>query len=378
MTKKIIYLIAGCIAAVALVLLALHFKPQAPVHPNDKPVVRIALILPMTGDAGIYGQVAQKVSDMFLSDFRAAHPDAKYNYEVLCEDAQLSAQKAVLAFKRLHALYKLDAVGGIFSSFALAINPTAEQEKVIQLVWAVDPRAGAGDYNLRMSSNVNVIAKKIADKLVRDGSKKVAVVIANETANIVYGEAFVNELAKRDGIKIVGKPHYFNPGERDFRILLYKIKNAGADTIVLMSLPPENGIFIRQAREIGLNLPITGFQTINTVSDKTLVEGMWNYDHVKADPAFAQRVMRIANVDGTYYSEYIYGLLSVLTAAFEAAPANAGAKPVPLDVVKTIPVVAKGMKTPFGTLDVDENGEILFPPLTLQKIVNGASVTIDE
>lgn len=71
--------------------------------PNEKTVIKIVALYPMSGDAAIYGDASRKVAEAFLSEWKTNNPNAKYEYNVHFEDVQLSTHKAVLAMQRIVA-----------------------------------------------------------------------------------------------------------------------------------------------------------------------------------------------------------------------------------------------------------------------------------
>jgi len=371
---KKIFAALGIVVVIAAIAFA--FVRRAPA--GEKPVIRIVQMLPLSGDMAVFGTVARDVSEMFLADWRAANPNAKYNYEIIYEDIQMSPAMAATAMRRLTSGGgRVDATFTVLSGAALAISPIAEEKKIIQVSWTSDPRTGVGEYNFRMVSDWNVAMRKLIAKLVADGHRKVAVVAAGDAGSQAFVPIFIEELGKQDVLRLAGSPHTVNPDERNFGILLQRIKSEGADSIVLQALSPISDIFITQARRANLGITITGYQSIGAIADKKITEGMWGYDDAKPDHEFSERVNAITGKQGTYYSEYVYAMLQVLVGAFELA-GEEGRRPNPALVAKSMPLAARGTESPFGRLRALDDGTILLPEPTLQKIVGGKSITVKE
>ena len=374
MKNKKLWIIAGIVAVAAIAFGYVMYKGR-PVQTGEKPTIRIAQMLPLTGDKAVFGTTSAAVAEMFIAEWREKNPNAKYNYEIVYENVQTPAE-ATTGLNRLASLKEVDATYTFITGLSLALSPVTEKNKIVHLSYSLDDHAAIGEYNYILKPDVGAAMEKLLEHLYDIGKRKIALIVASDGGPAANGKEFMNVFSKQNKIAMVGEPHYINTGEKDFRILLQKIKNSGADAIVYMAVPPEADILIFQARQMNLGIDITGYHTINMVKDKKTVEGMWNIDEPLINPDFAKRIMSAAKTETTYYSEHTWTILSVLFAAFESAPAKPGFKPAAIDVAKQIPIVARGMQNPMGTLGVDADGNVVLPAPTVQKIVNGKIMTM--
>ncbi len=360
--KKLIIAVL-IIVAIGAILLLSNKPSNAPI--GDKPTVKIAALFPMTGDAGVYGQISQKVSKMFLDEFNKNNPKAKYNYEVIFEDVQLSSAKAVSALKKVVHIDKADAIMSVQSSVALVINPEAEKNKIIQLSFASDPAVAKGEYNFRIGADIKQVVDMTIARMKKQGIKKVsAVILVGDVASYITGKAFEEQMKKEKDIEL-GSVSLVNFTDKNFDVIIEKIKKENSDMILLEALPPVSDLFLRRMKMLNLNIPVTGAWTLASLSDKSLAEGMWAFDDAVTDPVFEKKFQEtIGATGGTFYSEYTYAILTVLTNAWENTPSEPGKKPTSEEVVKTMMKKTKGLKSSLGTLDIDQEGNV-----TLQGVI---------
>lgn len=96
------------------------------------------------------------------------------------------------------------------------------------------------------------------------GHQKVAVLRLNDRDGRVGIGEFV------DGARRLGRPilieQRFAPGERDFREPIERIRETGADAVVLWGNPEETGAAVKRMRELKLDLPVFGFDRMTQAS----------------------------------------------------------------------------------------------------------------
>ena len=340
-----------------MVLAFVACKDEKKVGTNTRPVIKFAALYPLSGDGAQYGETAQKVAEMFFEDFNQKNPQAKYDYQVIFEDVQWSAAKTANAVKKVIDFDKVSAVFAISSSQGMVINPIAEQNKVIQLSYAVDSNVAKGKYNFTISTSISKIADMTIEKMKQHDVKKVAfITLASDMASIKVAEEIASKL-KQNNMENVGE-YMVNPQETDFVIMLEKIRKSAPDIIVFEALPPIGDLILQRMKVLNINIPVTGIWTLTTLNDKALAEGAWFVDDGEATQEFVDEYNQKIDTKGTHYGEYMYTILTVLTNAFENAPAQKGQIPDTSDVIETMMKQTKGLNTALGVLDINEEGEI--------------------
>lgn len=352
------------------------FNQTQNLEASDKPTIKIVALYPMTGDGAVYGETAKKVAGKFMSDWEAAHPNAKYKYEIVYEDMQISPQRAIIAANRHISAGDTDVFLSILSSVSQALNPVAEKNKIITLSFALDPSASKGFYNFRIGMDVTQGTLKLLNKMEQMGVKRVSVVNAVETSSEILATDILQQLKVQNKISVVGT-HKFNPGERDFGLLVQKIAQEKPDMIILETNPPESDLFLTAIKKHKIKIPVTGWQFIEVVQNKELAEGMFGVDPVSADEMFLKEFSQELDGNVTYYSEYTYLMLSVITNAFEKTEPTNNQKASTKELAQAILNETNGLKTPLGKLNIDSEGSILLPSV-IHKVVNGKPVVVED
>jgi branched-chain amino acid transport system substrate-binding protein len=263
----------------------------------------------------------------------------------------------------------------VLSSTALAINPLVEKNKIIQISFATDANVSKGLYNFRIATSVENLVQMNISRMKKDGVKKVALIASNsDVASQMVGGAFEAAVKSGQDITITSRTN-IKAGDKNFDVIMTKIKAENPHMLFLMALPPESDLVIRTMKKIGLNIPVTGPWTIASLKDKSLAEGMWFTDDAMATPEFTKEFEKAIGGTDTYYGEYAYAILSVMTNAWENAPAETGQKPNPEDVAKTMLNKTNGLKTALGALDIDDQGNVSLQGV-FKMIQNGQAVLI--
>ena len=101
--------------------------------------------------------------------------------------------------------------------------------------------------------------------------KKFSIVAINY-ASMTEMLEYIEKDTKEKNIEITSV-NLVNFGERDFRIIIEKIKSQNPDIVMLVMLNPELDIFIKQAMETNLNKPYTAIDLLPATNYKELLDG---------------------------------------------------------------------------------------------------------
>lgn len=267
--KKKIWIIFGIIIAVILAGVFLVCGMRNAVPADDRPVVRIGASLPLTGNLAPVGGVIKEALLMAQAEIPA---DSKYRYELIIDDDQFEVKKTVANANKQISINKADAILTIYDSALRSVAPIAEKSKIpmIGCAWGKD---FVKDYQYafkhwpKPETQSKHFFQLLADKKI----KSIAIINANVAAVQELMEQLEKD-AKNKGVKIV-LVEKINSGARDFRIEIEKIRKLGPDAVALEMFEPEMGIFVKQAREAGLNIPYVSVDQIYDANDKSALEG---------------------------------------------------------------------------------------------------------
>ena len=101
-----------------------------------------------------------------------------------------------------------------------------------------------------------IVVPFVLDAIAADGHTKVGV-ISDSGGYGKDGRAVILEAAPKAGVTVVSD-QTFNPGDTDFSAQLTKIKNSGADSVLLWTAGKEGAAIAKAAKDLGITAPLYG------------------------------------------------------------------------------------------------------------------------
>lgn len=360
--KKLI-LILSCVLALGAC------KDEKAPKVSAKPVVKIGVIYPMSGDASFLGEAAKNAVNIFFEEFnKKLH---KFDYQVIFEDNQNKLAKQATLAQKLINIDKADVLVTAMSNFGAVVSPMAEQNKVMHVAIATDPAVAQGKYNVICSSNPAGEADFLYEQLIKHGAKHIDVVVMNATGSQTMFDFFKKKAEQEKGLKI-GQVYHVNPDEKDFRLMLHKIKENQPDYILAFLFAPTIDVFMKQYKDGGLTIPVTGVETFTYLRNKTLSEGMWYVDAAPPTDEYVKKYQIKTGSDTTDYAEYMDFVMQVITFGYEGAKTKDKEK-----VISFIESQSNQMLTAVGKITTEPDGVLNGQPV-LKKIINAEPVVIKE
>ena len=261
--------------AVAAALLAV---PLAPARAAE--TVKIGAILAVTGPASFLGAPEAKTLEMLVEEANARGGLGGKKVQLVIKDSQASPEKAISFAKQLIEEEKVLAIlGPSTSGETMAIKNVAEEAKTLLLSCAaaeviVQPVARHVFKTPQKDSDAVI---RIFQQMKKMGVSKVGVLSSN-TGFGKAGKEQIEKLAPAHGIQIAVSEVY-DKAATDLTAEVTKMKAAGVQGIVNWSIEPAQALVIKNARQIGLAIPI--FQS----------HGFGNIEYAKAAGAAAEGVI---------------------------------------------------------------------------------------
>ena len=254
--KTKLWILIGILIIITIVLINFSMK-------NQEEVIEIGVILPLSGNAAVYGLSAKEGIELALQDL-----DNKY--QLIYEDSQCNSEKAVSASQKLINIDNVKMIiGHICSSAAMAVAPIAEQNKVILLSpGASTPElTNAGDYIFRNRQSISGEVSKVAEVSHNDFNiNKMGIMYVNNDYGVGAKNIFKKKFEELNG-EILSIESY-EQDSTDFRTPLTKIKQVRPEAIFLAGYIKESAIIIKQATE--LNLETQFFSTMGVEGQELL------------------------------------------------------------------------------------------------------------
>jgi branched-chain amino acid transport system substrate-binding protein len=217
----------------------------------------------LTGNDATFGQSTKAGVEVALDELKATK-DGKIGglpVRAVVEDDQGRPEEAASVVQKLINQDRVIAViGEVASSRSLAGGPICQQNGV-PMISPSSTNPGVtqvGDFIFRMcyldDFQGQVMARFTAQSL---GLKQVAMLkdIKNDYS-VALAQFFTEEFVKNGGTVVIEQS--YQSGDQDFRAQLTAIKAKRPQAIVLPGYYTEAGLIGRQARELGLTVPIIG------------------------------------------------------------------------------------------------------------------------
>jgi branched-chain amino acid transport system substrate-binding protein len=261
-------------AAAAALAVAFHAGAQG------KEPIKVGAILSVTGPASFLGAPEARTLEMLVEDLNARGGIDGRKLELLVKDTGGDPAKAVSFAKQLIEEDKVFAIiGPATSGETIAIKPIAEEGKTLLLSCAaaeviVNPVAS---HVFKVAPKDSHAAEMIFRRMKKMGVKRIGFLSSN-TGFGKAGKEQIAKLAPEHGIQIVVDEVY-DKAATDLTAEVTKLKAAGIQAILNWSIEPAQAIVIKNARQIGLTVPI--FQS----------HGFANIQYAKAAGAAADGVI---------------------------------------------------------------------------------------
>jgi len=231
--------------------------------------VYLPIVMPITGFLSVEGASQRNGAVMAIED---APKGAAIKYEIF--DTGTSATGAATALER--ALNSGNAVAvpsTVFGTEMVAMAPIAKEYKVPLLtISGLTKLTHSGNpYIFRFLPNDGEIKVAQVRYAIEELGKKKPALITDNTAYGQGGRGHMEEILAKMGVDIAYQEEIaFN--QHDMSPLVDKIKRSGADVIFLHMVSHPMALIVKQARALGVDLPIVTSSSMVAPSATALVE----------------------------------------------------------------------------------------------------------
>ena len=286
---------------ISLILLAgLWVTACAP--SDNRNVIRIGVVAELTGNLPAIGASCRNAAELAVQQVNEngglVINDQRYKLELFIEDNAADQEQTVAAVQKLindHAVVAI--IGPNASRFAIPAAEVAENAQIPLISpWSTNPQttldAVSGepkDYVLR-AAFVDAFQGQVVARFALDYlHAQRAAVLFDVTSEYNRGIAeFFKQTYEAAGGTVVAYETY-TTGETDFSAHLSRIKEAAPDLIFLPNYYTDVPLQVRQAHQLGLQVPCMGSDTWGTPELLTLCgqdcEGYYFSTHYSADAA---------------------------------------------------------------------------------------------
>jgi branched-chain amino acid transport system substrate-binding protein len=325
--------------------------------------IKIGMCAPVTGPAAESGGYAIKGAKLALEAVNKAGGILGKQAELIVEDDQTTNPGIVLAFSKLAAEPDIVAfLGSIRSTQVHAMAPDVLKLGKPVMIGGTDPNLThmGNQWLFRFRPNDSYSGRVIADYGVNTlGKKKWAVLHSTDAFGTAGGKALSAALEK------LGSPAVLDQGyanqSQDFTPVVLAIKQSGADILgSYFTFENDIGIFARQLRQLGVNMPWVGSPSIVNITALKLAGpalygtfGVADYAEESSDAAktFGKAYRDIAKVAPDNQSSWPYDAINVLAAAINKAGSTDSAK------IREAILATQKFPGAEGEYNFDQNGD---------------------
>ena len=325
--------------------------------------LKIGMCAPVTGPAAESGGYAIKGAKLALEAVNKAGGILGKQAELIIEDDQTTTPGIVLALSKLAAQSDIVAfLGSIRSTQVHAMAPDVLKLGKPVMIGGTDPALTHmnNQWLFRFRPNDSYSGRVIADYGVNTlGKKKWAILHSTDAFGTAGGKALGAALEK------FGCPAVLNQGyanqSQDFTPVVLAIKQSGADILgSYFTFENDLGIFARQLRQLGVNIPWVGSPSIVNITALKLAGpalygtfGVADYaeDSSEASKTFGKAYRDIAKVAPDNQSSWPYDAVTVLAAAINKAGSTDSAK------IREAILATQKFPGAEGEYNFDQNGD---------------------
>lgn len=338
-------------------------------------IIKIGVVLPLTGDASVYGKAIKNGIELALSQ-----SPIKDRLQLIYEDDKGTAKDGISATNKLAEQNVNIIIGGAMSSVAAAIAPISKEKKITLLspTATLPSLTDAGDYFFRLWPSDNydgeIMAKFAYDSL---HLKNVAVLYVNLDYGVGINQVFT-EKYKSLGGNIVFDDGY-SQGATDFKTQLQKIKTSKAEALYLPGYYKEIASILKQAKELNLKIQIL---SVNSFYDPKLIEiagglaegAIFTYptfdnegtDHTTKN--FVEQYNATYKANPDVFAAQGYDCLKVIESVIHAGNSDN-------EVIKTALSKIQNFNGVAGKFSFDSNGDVI-KDLRLMTIKDGKFINL--
>ena len=241
------------LAALAGLIFAPGLSAQEP--------IKIGQFASLTGKEASLGQSSNKGTLMAIDDLNAAGGVLGRPLLLVTEDTQSKPGETATVVKKLISRDKVVALlGEVASSRSLEAAPIAQAAKVPMISPAsTNPKVTETGAYIFRTCFIDPFQGPVMARFAREHlkAKRVALVVSTSSAYSIGLAKFFRESFVANGGTIVLEQKY-SEGDKDFKAQLTAIKAAGVDAVFNPGYYNEGALIVRQARDLGLTLPIFG------------------------------------------------------------------------------------------------------------------------
>ena len=354
---------------VVLALVACKDEKKESTQTDSRPVVKIGVMLPMSGEIAEFGENCRHAVELASED----HKDSPIKFEVILEDDAFTPSRAAMIANKFISVDKVDAIVSSFSPIGSAVSPIADKAKVLHISLSNAANIAEGELNFTDWQLLDIAAKKLVDYLVSQNAKRV---VSFNMERVGNEEMRVKTNHFLDEHGITYKDFYFTPDNRDFSLMIQKALSFQADYWILNSYSPGQDILRKEMIDHKIGIPVVNIQCMGMSNNLQLFENQAFVDAPDGGKKFRERMAQRTSSKALNIPAYAYDIVNLIMQANEDFYAKNNRIANDYELAETLKAT-KFYQGTVGELEVQDNG-VIKSPSVMKKIINGEAIILDN
>jgi branched-chain amino acid transport system substrate-binding protein len=325
--------------------------------------IKIGMVAPLTGPGAESGTFQTQGAKLAVEEVNKAGGVLGKPIELVIEDDQTTNPGIVLAFSKLAGEDSIPAfLGSIRSTQVHAMAPDALKLGKPVMIGGTDPQLTRMDnpWLFRFRPNDLYSSRVIADYGVKTLGKKKWALVHSTDAFGTNGAKNLIEALKGLGAEVVLDQGYSN-NSQDFTPVALAVKQSGAEIMgTYMTFEPDQGIFAKQLRQLGVNVAWVGSPTTVTTTALKLAGPAlfgsfavvdFNKDSSPVAKTFSEKYAAAYKTTPDVFGSWTYDAIHVLALAIN------NAKSLEPQKIREAIIAVKGYEGVEGIYNFDKNGD---------------------
>lgn len=295
--------------------------------------IQIGGIAPLTGGVAVYGTAVQCGADLLVKQINEAGGINGQEVEIVWLDDKGDVTEAINAYEKHFSNHVSAILGPVTTQPALGMAESVGEDGIPMMTASAtnyDVTTPGGGYNIFRVCMLDPFQGEVMAKLAADslGCEKVAVLYDNADDYSSGVAAAFKAKAEELGLEVVAY-EACTDADIDFKSQLTNIADKEPDAVLVPMYYGSVALIARQAREVGLKVPLLGVDgwdgVLTQVEDASILEGYYFVNHYSPADTSELVVKFLADYEAEYgetpnaFGALGYDAAAVLVNAIEAA-----------------------------------------------------------
>lgn len=315
---------------------------------SSKSTVKIGVVSSFSGKFAENGENVRATLELALQDVAPKNVQIRYIYE----DFGYDAPRAATAANKLINVDKVDAIISWSAVAGNVISPIANNAGIFHFGISNDKNIAVGKYNFIHWTQSEVLADKMVDLIKSKGAKSV-VLFAVYQPGLQQTTDLVELKLKAAGIKT--ERVNFGIDDKDFNVIVDKMKKKNFDVWYTTALPPSLDILLKTIIEKQVNKPLVAIDSFlfSNIQDK--LNGAQYIITPEGEQDLLNRVTEKTGSTNYFSLGYAYDAGYILGKTYSELYDKLGRKPTSEEVANKI-METKNFHGSVGDIWVDADG----------------------